>query len=305
MVCYAQWYRNEFKRITNRDKNMLDDGKNAVELRVVTDEKKMAKDVSKRDTIVRGLFVPENMGAELATRYKMSPDAEVGRHIHKLMVALSGVKMGTQKLTKSQAQQIMLIVLSGILYGTYEFGKGIDNEDIKSAVGYLSEDVNDLQTCLGQALSESDSEEAEHFYSDYSLNTKISGYIGGYTFNRPKQKSLKTFGTFLKTYYYDTRGKVEEGFESDKFFKDYGRVLCRHIQWGTFYDSRKSIDDIKYSGAKVREVCDLINAVKKMGNEYVIAPAVNLYALALDATLTRSYEKHKAHWAYQRGGTNR
>ncbi len=282
----------------------MSDGKKSMsELRVITDEKKMAADIAKRDTFVRGLSVPENRGAELAAKYKMSSDKEIGQRIHKLMVVLYGVQMGTNELTKSQAQQIMLIVLASILYGTYEFGQCIDNKDIKSAVGYLSADVNDLQKCLDQALSELDPKpesKSEPFYTNLPLTKNISGYVGGYTFNRPKQKCLESFGTFLSTYY-KINNKDNDLVSSNYFLKDYGRVLCRHIQPWTWYDSRKSIDDIRYSGAKVREVCDLINAVKRMGDEYVIAPAVNLYALALDARLARSYETHKGHWAYPRG----
>ena len=233
-----------------------------VEPRVITDEKRAKADFAIYNKLVSGLFVPEDTGAELVAKYGMSPDMEVGRRIHELMVASFGVQIGTHKLTKSQAQQIMLIVLASILYGTYEFGQSIDNKDIKSAVRYLSEDVNDLQTCLGRALLELDSKpesKSEHFYTDYKLAIKISGYIGGYTFNRPKQECLKSFGAFLKAYY-KVYPKDKENIGSDEFFKDYGRVLSRHLTTG--YDSRKSIDDIRYSGAKVREVCDLINAVK-------------------------------------------
>lgn len=275
----------------------------SIEPRVITDEKRAKADEKIYNELVRDLFVPENTGAELVAKYGMSTDTEVGRRIHELMVASFGVQMGTNRLTKSQAQQIMLIVLASILYGTYEFGQRIDNQDIKSAVRYLSEDVNDLQTCLGRALLELDSKpesNSEHFYTDYKLAIKISGYISGYTFNRPKQKCLEKFGTFLSTYY-KINNKDDGLVSSNDFLKNYGRVLCRHIQPCTWYDSRKSIDDIRYSGAKVREVCNLINAVKGMGNEFVLAPAVNLYAHALKAYSEEVRKFHENHWAYPRG----
>ena len=276
-------------KTASKETNMLDGKKSMSELRVITDEKKMAADIAKRDTIVWGLRVPENMGAELATKYEMSPDAEVGRHIHELMVALFGVQMGTKKLTPVQAEQVMLIVLASVLYGVCEFGQQIDDKDIKSAVGYLSEDVEDLKTYLGETLNSTPK-------TLYDLSRIASGYTNGYTFSWPKTSSLEYFGNFLSAYY---KPKGKEHIGSDRFFKDYGRVLYRHLTPG--YDSRKSIWNIRHSETKVHDVCDLINAVKKMGNEYVIAPAVNLYALALDACLERSYEAHKAHWAYPRG----
>lgn len=269
-----------------------------IEPRMITDEKRAKADEKLYNELVSGLFVPENTGAELAAKYGMSPDKEIGQYIHKLLVASFGVGMGTKKLTESQAQQIMLIVLASILYGTYEFGRQIDDKNIKSAVGYLSEDVNDLQTCLGHALLELDSN-PESFYSDYDLNSNMCGYINGYTFNKPKQRSLETFGGYLSKYY-KTQDKISRKEKYNKnFFKNYGRVLSRHFTEG--YDSRKSIIDIRYSGAKVRDVCDLIKAVKSMGDEYVIAPAVNLYANVLKSYSEQVRKLHERHWAYPRG----
>ena len=285
----------------SEDIKRLSNGKRVsglVELRMITDEKRVKADEKIYNELVSGLFVPENTGAELAAKYGMSPDKEIGQYIHKLMVASFGVGMGTHKLTQSQAQQIMLIVLASILYGTYEFGQNIDNKDVKVAVNYLADDVKDVKECLNRALLALDPK-PESFYSDYDLNSTVCGYINGYAFNKPKQRSLEAFGGYLSKYYkaYDKKSREEK--YSKNFFKDYGRVLSRHLTDG--YDSRKSIFDIRYSGSKVRDVCDLIKAVKGMGNEFVLAPAVNLYANVLKSYSEEVRKFHERHWAYPRG----
>ena len=119
-------------------------------------------------------------------------------------------------------------------------------------------------------------------------------YVTDYGAVYAKTVSLQRFGADLSKYYKDGQGNA-----SEKFFKDFGRMLCRHVTHG--YDSRKSILDMRYSGAKVHDIISLIQAVKNMGDKYVLAPAVNLYADAIIACLYDSYNLHRGRVVYPRG----
>ncbi|MBR4806241.1 MAG: hypothetical protein IKZ64_00290 [Alphaproteobacteria bacterium] len=264
-----------------------------VEQVYLRDQKKQFQDVE-RISMVRDICtLPSSANSELAEKYDMGPHQKVGMYIQELTEA---IKKGTNKLTPAQARQIMLITLAGVLYGVYEFDKSTrsTNKNALDARVFLLEDVLKFKEWIGHTLSELEIDARWNWERMNSMDVMGYTYVTDYGADPAKTDSLQRFGADLSKYYKDRQGK-----ESEKFFKDFGRMLCRHVTHG--YDARKSILDIRYSGNKVYDITSLIQAVKNIGDEYVLTPAVNLYIDAIIGQLYDDYAMHYGRFVYPRG----
>lgn len=238
--------------------------------------------------VKKNVLVPVGMNLKLASEYNMLPDQEIGEYIEKLNGVISNEG---RTLTKKQAQQIMLIILAGCLYGMHQYCKNKKNIELRK---YLAFDDQSMYLKLGPMLECLDKPyepyaqnlwrflyelqlygcSYEHVCIDsrhfrYIFYNNISGY-SSYEKSRLSYKDSETLSNFYTK---------SDGDENPLLFVDFGKMVCRHTH--PQYDSRNSIWDGKYAGRRVLQMCDLVGAVKNMGDEYIVAPAFNLYANAV------------------------
>lgn len=248
----------------------------------IVDKKKMERDAANHDMILRDIYVPKGMGLQLSERYKMPSVLKMGE-------LQNAVNSGYYNITPSQANDIVFIVMSQILYGVYEFicDNDINNPDISNLITIVDkvEDVSD--SILNGSKHKSD-----------DLYVLLEGPVKGYRWFVYSNNSLAEFYP-RKTQY------IESGFFKDflyMFWKNLGHycstknVECREtLLWHSNERySVKCIYDINRNGYgdKVNQILDFIRTVKNMGDKYVSGSAINLYA---DAVLSGVYESYKAH----------
>ena len=247
----------------------------------IVDKKKMERDAANHDMILRDIYVPKGMGLQLSERYKMPSVLKMGE-------LQNAVNSGYYNITPSQANDIVFIVMSQILYGVYEFicDNDINNPDI-SGLGYIVDKVEDVEADI---FMKSRSKLNQLYYL-------LEGSVKGYEQFRYSNNSLAEF--------YPRKSQcVEIGFFKDflyMFWKNTGHYCtdrCEAINCLKWHSNErysvKCIYDINRNGYgdKVNQILDFIRTVKNMGDKYVSGPAINLYA---DAVLSGVYESYKAH----------
>lgn len=227
-------------------------------------------------------MVPVDSNPKLAYEHDMLPNQRVGAYIDKLNKVISDEN---RMLTKEQARQIMLITMASVLYGMREYCK--NKQGIKLSK-YLDVDSFNMVMLL-PFIADDDSctnvwnsvlRELHWLGCGYEhICAGISEYGIGYDrklgFDCYEKYALSYKDSEALSEFY-TKSNMDE---NPLLFVDFGKMLCRHTH--PQYDSRNSIWDGKYAGRRVLQMCDLIGAVKNMGEKYVIAPAFNLYANAV------------------------
>ncbi|MBO7559733.1 MAG: hypothetical protein J6T27_01080 [Alphaproteobacteria bacterium] len=263
------------------------------------------------NTIRKDVWVPEDMQTGLAQDKEMLPYQGVGKRI----VVLNDSLNRSAKMTKEQAQQIMLITLAGILYGLCEYCSDQSDVRLSEKLGYyLRDDAMYMNLHLGSILENLDKLDimSEHSYSvknkgkedrypdahkalykelrnlswrgygynhycddneEYNYDSNTNRFLTPHSWN--KQDLSNKYSVIFQDFYIK-----HDGGENPLLFVDFGKMLCRHTH--PQYDARDSIFDVKNPDfQRVYDICDLIKAVRKMGNQYVCAPAFNLYGNAV------------------------
>lgn len=245
----------------------------------IVDEKKMAADAANHDMILRDIYVPNSMCTQLAEKYNMlSKDSVIGKDISSLRDLVNS----DNTITPHDANKIMFITMSGILYGAYEYfcDKNIKDE----AKSILTGIVGKVENYSGEILCGShekshilcsDLRYSAYWYHADNINSVIpqhapystKNFVGD--FMTMFYKNLGHYSSISSVYY---PAAASDWHAADNYsFKCIARYQ---------------------NGGKVHKVCDFIRTVKCMGDKYVCAPAINLYA---DAVLAQIYEAYKVH----------
>lgn len=224
------------------------------------------------------ILVPADMNAGFARQYGVAPDQPIGRYIVKLN---KSIKSGAH-LTKNQARFIMLLTLCGILHGVrkYCLDDGVDgHRDAKEAYNYLKVDDKYAKAVLKSIIvSQSQKDDCSFMLTEKwnefvnKLNKKGCYYIGECDETFYKSRAASKYDEALEVFYTSHNGD-----DDSRFLRDMGRMFCRHTH--PEYDARNSFWDVKNPEfQRVYDICDLMKAVRAMGDQYVLAPVFNLYA---------------------------
>ena len=223
------------------------------------------KNLVKCNAFIEQQLVPTDTGKVLAEKYGMHPDGEIGKYIDELAKS-HACSYSDENVQSEHTNRICTVLLAALFLGVCEF------------------------RAAKKGLSEKEKADVQKVYSLILESRNLSG-----------EEFLKNRNKFLcmlmeaRKIEGDERWPSEnrlQGHKCDRALYDIGReagvLLYNRRACGLDHYYVESVNDSVY------DLCDIKNRLKTLGEEYVIAPAVNLWLreiLANNKEMKSIYEK--------------
>ncbi len=216
-----------------------------------------------RDDVISKVVVTSDLGWKFAEKYSMDINGSVGQYIEKL----NNIKYA--KMTLQQKQMVLTILFAGLFYGAYEYFSDIKEQGKFSAeensdIDVIGQDVEWVKQHIVPALECLDKgNNSINLYREF--NSKRSDM---YRLSRNGAGlRLGDYESYLWYLARDTERMLVGG--------DNSRIV------GEFFIREYPID-YPYS---VNAVKCFVSALRGCGDQYAIAPAINLWAGRFEASL--------------------
>ena len=245
---------------------------------------------------IAGLLLSANTGKKLATKYDMVPGTELWKHIE----SLSLVAKKNEEYSPRQARQVLFVFYIAIFYGIYEFLKDLDNKKEftffeKKAMEMMSNDADYMRKNIVETLSKMDTDDAEILDEIYGgLHKRFENYTSntGFTEDIATIQQRYHWGYLERTDWYSLIKMLSE---KSMNLTD----VVRGMTYCVFGQGSSMPYDVTHYcnhwGAE--NVLPLVSKLKSLGDEYVIAPAMNLYINTVlnlkDRYLERKIQRYK------------
>lgn len=248
-------------------------------------------DTETREEFSKAL-VDNNSGKELAEKYGMNPNGKIGKYID--VLAATNLEDLEYEQYVPKSNMIVLITLSGILFGEYEYlkdqKKNFSNVE-NIAFDMFSEDVDWAKKHIVSALNILSNKSGYKMYP--KVGDKLNQRFHDYYF---ANRDIDDFELILS----DDSKLGEWCNNLDEYKRDIKRekhhmikVLERktNINFRILYHSHNILIDAfemynrddyvqcnYYNAYKIRKMLNIVCAAQKMGNKYVIGRSMNLWA---------------------------
>ncbi len=216
-----------------------------------------------RDDVISKVVVTSDLGWKFAEKYSMDINGSVGQYIEKL----NNIKYA--KMTLQQKQMVLTILFAGLFYGAYEYfsdikDQGKFNAEENSDIDVIGQDVEWVKQHIVPALEYLDKgNNSINLYREF--NSKRSDM---YRLSRNGAGlRLGDYESYLWYLARDTERMLVGG--------DNSRIV------GAYFIREYPID-YPYS---VNDVNHFVSALRGCGDQYTIAPAINLWAGRFEASL--------------------
>lgn len=216
-----------------------------------------------RDDVISKVVVTSDLGWKFAEKYSMDINGSVGLYIEKL----NNIKYA--KMTLQQKQMVLTILFAGLFYGAYECFSDIKeqgkfNAEESSAIDVMGEYVEWVKQRIVPALECLDAGNNsitfyKEFRNKYSEMCKLN-HCGNFL-------QLNNYKHFVGYLARDTERILTGGDNS----RTVGEYFIREYP-------------IKYPYS-VNDVNRFVSALRGCGDQYTIAPAINLWAGRFEASL--------------------
>ena len=216
-----------------------------------------------RDDVISKVVVTSDLGWKFAEKYSMDINGSVGQYIEKL----NNIKYA--KMTLQQKQMVLTILFAGLFYGAYEYfsdikDQGKFNAEESSAIDVMGEYVDWVEQRIGPALEYLDKgNNSIDLYKEFETKHHEMYMLN----DRGMSLRLADYKAFVWYLARDTERMLVGG--------DNSRIV------GEFFIREYPID-YPYS---VNDVKRFVSALRECGDQYTIAPAINLWAGRFEASL--------------------